>query len=238
MTRSFSMAALSLLFLSHAAFAGQDGRGGDVVWCYKENPYEIRGRGACFPTNYKGSLYVQLPREYYDCPLIPTVMTREYFQIARLKKKSKFIESLEHLPENKILELLLDRFRGIKKFYRALRDLNQNLEPIEDGIPFIEGLLDPGDNGFLLPVPNWCTVVQAVVRYGPLFRYDPLAFRYMDNLQKAMIRLHELVYSLGTACGHETSMNTENLIILAIGRDLSKQELERYLRELHFEKYL
>ena len=99
------------------------------------------------------------------------------------------------------------------------------------------------DSGYI-SVPKGCKFEQAVIQRRPMFSKDPRyfinaeLFTAMDDTQKAMLILHELVYREALAYGHTDSIRARYLNDLYASSQFADMDFKTYvetLKQAHFE---
>ncbi|MBX9766892.1 MAG: hypothetical protein K2X47_06440, partial [Bdellovibrionales bacterium] len=223
------LATIGVTLGMDAAFAGNDGRGGDAIVCFAKGlsgNVVLQGTGYALTKEGRANIH--------------TAETREGYRIRHLSKRSGFLASLEGKTEAEAFELMLKRFQGVPGFYQLLKEMHERLDAIEDGFNARGGLEDIKDTGLKYQLEDAnCVFAQAVVREKSTFSRDGDVFDKFVPVQRALIRFHEVTYAVGDeSFGHDNSGPTERVLLHAFGQDLPAERLASKIKENGFGEWL
>jgi hypothetical protein len=198
-TITIVLALISFISIANAKAGGNEAHGGDLVVCFnvplEEAVSEMDGRITEVGWNNRQE----------DYPMVS-----DYYQIiSRPFDESLFFTTESNNPEE-IAQEIRDLTQLVPGFHKKwMREANKY--PFETWDPAPSGLKDVSDSNELYLLPSNCTYVQgAVMQYG-VVSFDTRAREHSDNLQKALLSIHEELYALARGKGQTDSVRTRRL---------------------------
>lgn len=131
----------------------------------------------------------------------------------RVKDSPHLVKNVSGKYED-IFKHILARFKGLPAFQEELNKYRNRLPLIgEYGVPATHGLLDLSDSQRIQNLPDYCVEIQAAVRTGDVIDYDSLLWKLMDEMNRAVLQSHEVIYYFAKeSLRHQTSKETMVLL--------------------------
>lgn len=228
---SLLLILIALTFNAYAKEGGTGvGSGGDAIICKTAHQVCVRrtptSERICKIIKIKGPVTA----EYYVATAFATGSEVEYLKTWR---GLSYKDTLDRL------------FKKLEKapFAKELQDVKNRLGSVETnglGTTFAIGNINDSTIPFEVE-KNKCGIAQAVARSGDFFYYNEKIWKMFAKSehanQQALMDFHEYLYAYGKdVMGHQTSTESQRLIVWLLMRDLNDEQLQYLLKTYHFIK--
>jgi len=221
------------LFLSLTAQAGVDtSGGGNTVVCFdstqtRQSVYEALVRAE--------SSGINAVNPFSDEAVLRTIRTTESLDLylhhlPRGRNQDQFLSTVAVQPElnaDQVLEFLLGRIEKKNDFPTEVRNLLADLTWIAaDGVARI------ADTGLPVLFPANCLIAQTAYRKGSQIYFDRHLYNKLDDFNKAILVLHEVLYAIAKTEAAQDSSKVYDLISLLVRSELNDFNNVAFAREI------